>query len=119
MTRDQYRAFVVATKKQQRPTAKLIHFLINYRSNTRERYHPIFKSSLWKLKGRGLMWGPAGVRYFLKDCGDLYKKFEQPNHNTKDVMYLKVNVLINAAPKQINVTIGHDNFVANAINAEI
>ena len=110
MTREQYRAFVVATKKQQRPTAKLIHFLINYRSNSYERYPPEFNRTIFDLKERGLLWDYAGVRYFLRDYGHLYKKFEQPSHKREDVMVLKVNVLMMVAPESINVKISQANF---------
>ena len=69
MKRSQYRAIVVAQKKQQNPPKKLIHLLINFRTQNWTRYPQGFTDMMRDIKRGSKVWDYDALYYFIQSQG--------------------------------------------------
>jgi hypothetical protein len=90
MKRSQYRAIVVAQKKQQNPPKKLIHLLINFRTQNWTRYPQGFTDMMRDIKRGSKAWDYDARYYFIYSEGTQYN---QPIFNPDPHLRL---------PKEIN-----------------
>ena len=94
MNRKKYRGIVVAQKKQQNPPKKLIHLLINFRTQNWTRYPQGFTDMMRDVKRGAKLWNYDALYYFVYSEGTRYSQpfFDNYECSVKRCRYFETDL---------------------------